>query len=263
MSTTRLAESEIQAASMHAGAAPPLALDLTIDLRKTVQVVLLIITTLIISGTAANIVSNQVAPSKDHKLARLMNRFDLAFEPSVPNWYSSCSLLVCSVVLGLISCAKRRQRDRWFWHWFILALLFVGLSVDEGVRFHEMLHTVLASRFETHGLLYFPWVIPALAFIAVVGLSYIPFLMRLNRRTAVLFVIAGATYVMGAVGMDMLGGVIVEQHGMESIEHSFAQSVEELLEMLGVLIFLYALLDYVRGHLGLVQLRINATQQSN
>ena len=235
----------------------PAGLDLTINLRWTVRVIFLIIASLIVSGTAANIVSNQVAPSKDHKLAKLMNRFDLAFEPSVPNWYSSCSLLVCGVLLGVIARAKRREAG--FWHWAILAALFVGLSVDEGVRFHEMLHYAIASRVETHGLLYFPWVIPALIFVALVGLSYLPFLMRLERRTALLFIVAGATYVMGAVGMDMIGGVIVEQHGMESIQHSFAQSMEELLEMLGVLIFLYALLGYIGRHVGAVRVHVVST----
>jgi hypothetical protein len=101
-----------------------------------------------------------------------------------------------------------------------------------------------------------PWVIPALIFVALVGLSYLPFLMQLKRTTAVLFVVAGATYVMGAVGMDMIGGLIVEQHGMESLQHSFARMIEELLEMLGVLVFLYALLEYIRKRVGIVRVRL-------
>ena len=257
MSTLEIQQSQSKVASRAIPMPPSGGLELTIDLRRVVALILLIISILIVSGTAANIISNQVAPSKDHKLARLMNRFDLAFEPSIPNWYSSCSLLLCGVVLAVIARAKARSKGGWFWHWAVLAAIFVGLSIDEGVRLHEMLHTVIASRIETHGLLYFPWVIPALFFVAIVGLCYVPFLLRLDRRTAVLFVIAGAIYVMGAVGMDMIGGVIVEQHGMESIHHSFAQAVEELLEMLGVLIFLYALLDYVRCHIGAVRLSLS------
>jgi hypothetical protein len=234
-------------------------LSLTIDIRRAVRVILVVIATLIVTGTAANIITNQVAPSKEHKLAKLMNRFDLAFEPSVPNWYSSCSLLACAILLAVIARAKARSSDRWFWHWLVLAALFVCLSIDEGVRFHEMMHTVIASRVETHGLLYFPWVIPALIFAAVVGLYYLPFLIRLDRHTAVLFAVAGATYVMGAVGMDMIGGIIVEAYGMESIHHSFAQTVEELLEMVGVLVFLYALMDHIRRHVGRVQLCFAST----
>lgn len=257
MSTLELPQDQSRFVTRGITEQPSNGLELTIDLRRVVALILLIIFTLIVSGTAANIISNQVAPSKDHKLARLMNRFDLAFEPSIPNWYSSCSLLVCGGLLAVIARAKARRGDGWFWHWALLAVLFVGLSIDEGVRLHEMLHTVIASRIDTHGLLYFPWVIPALLFVAFVGLSYVPFLWQLDRRTALLFVIAGATYVMGAVGMDMIGGVIVEQHGMESVEHSFAQAVEELLEMLGVLIFLYALLDYIRCRIGTIRLALS------
>jgi hypothetical protein len=138
----------------------------------------------------------------------------------------------------------------------------VGLSIDEGVRFHEMIHTVIHSRIETHGIFYFPWVVPALIFVAMVGLCYVPFLISLPRRTAILFLSAGATYVMGAVGMDMVGGVIVEQHGMESIGHTFAQAMEELLEMLGIVIFLYALLEYIRQQVGSLRISL-ATEQTS
>lgn len=256
MNTGQLEQQMPRAIPLPAAVARPQGLDVTVKLWQVVSVVAVIICVLIVSGTAANIVSNQVAPSPDHKLAKLMNRFDIAFEPSIPNWYSSCSLLVCSALLSLIARAKSRDGDRWRWHWLVLAILFLGLSIDECVRLHEMLHNVMASRVETHGLLYFPWVIPALIFVAVVGLAYLPFLLKLDRSTALLFVTSGAIYVMGAVGMDMIGGAIVESYGMESIQHSFAQAVEELLEMLGVLLFLYALLTYIGRRIGPIRLSV-------
>jgi hypothetical protein len=256
MSTIDIAAHNPSIESRSIVSTPPAGLDVSISPRWVARLCLVVIATLIVTGTSANIVTNQVAPSKEHKLAKLMNRFDLAFEPSIPNWYSSFSLLGCAFLLGGIAWAKARNRDRWFWHWLILAALFVGLSIDEDVRFHEMLHYAIASRIETHGLLYFPWVIPALIFVAVVGFSYVPFLLRLDRCTALLFVTAGATYVMGAVGMDMIGGVIVERHGMESVYHSIAQCLEELLEMLGILIFIYALLDYIGRQVGRIQLSV-------
>lgn len=228
----------------------------TIDLQRLMRVLVAIMALLLVSGTAANIITNQVAPTKEHKLAKLMNRFDLGFEPSIPNWYSSFSLLACSIILGTIAAAAWRPRTRWRWHWLILSGLFLLLAIDEGVRFHEMLHTVMVEFVEPSGLLFFPWVIPAMIFVAIVGLSYLPFLWRLPRRTALLFTTAGAVFVGGAVGMDVIGGVLVEQYGMESVQHSIAQFFEEFGEMLGVLIFAYALLEWIRDHVGAVRLQI-------
>lgn len=225
---------------------------IAIDLPRLFRLLAVVVALLLVSGTAANIISNQVAPSKEHKLAKLMNRFDLGFEPSIPNWYSSCSLLACSILLGTIAAAAWQTRTHGRWHWLILSGLFLLLAMDEGVRFHEMLHTVMVEFIEPAGLLFFPWVVPALFFVLVVGLAYLPFLWRLPRRTATGFIMAGAVFVTGAVGMDMIGGLLVERYGMDSIQHSFAQFGEELGEMVGVLIFAGALLQYLRDHVGVV-----------
>ena len=241
---------------------PARGLDLQVDLARTMQKLLWIVTVLIGTGTVANSVSHQLAPSPEHKIVKLMNRFDIGFEPSLPNWYSSMTLLAASVLLALIGLSRNRLRQRFSFHWFVLAVLFLGLSIDEGVRFHEMIHTVIVSRMDVHGIFYFPWVVPALIFVGIVGLSYVPFLKNLDRRTAFYFVSAGAIYVLGAVGMDMAGGVVVEQFGMDSFSHTMTQLFEELFEMLGVVLFLYALLDYIRCFVGPVSIRITSTQPS-
>jgi hypothetical protein len=237
---------------------PLYGLHLQVDLPRLIRLLFCIIATLLITGTAANAITHQVAPSPEHKLAKLMNRFDIGFEPSIPNWYSSCALLACSILLAVTALAKKRQADPFWKQWLLLALLFVGLSMDEGVRFHEMIHTAIASQIETHGLLYFPWVVPALIFVAIVGCYYISFLKHIDRRTAVLFVVSASIYVMGAVGMDIVGGLIVERSGMESIGHTVSQFFEEAFEMLGILLFLYALLDHLRRNIGSISIGITA-----
>jgi hypothetical protein len=229
----------------------------TLKLRKICLWMGIVIAVLLVLGTAANIVSNQVAKSPDDKLARLMNRFDLAFEPSLPNWYSSCALLFSALLIALNAAQAWVSGDRWTRHWVGLSLLFVALSIDEGVRFHEMLHIVMIQFVEPAGLLFFPWVIPALLFVAVVGMIYLPFVWSLPPRTRNLILVAGFVFVAGAVGMDMIGGLIVEQYGMESIGHSFAQLFEEMGEMAGVAIFIYALLDRLRARVGTLRLQLS------
>ena len=156
----------------------------------------------------------------------------------------------------VIARAKYLVRDRWFFHWLVLGVLFVGLSIDEVARFHEMVNTAMSWIAHGHGLLIYPWVIPASIFCGIVGLSYLPFLLHVERRTAVLFLLAGAIYVGGAVGMDAVGGDLSEHFGAESILPHVSEYVEELLEDLGQLLFIYALLDYIRSHISSVQVSV-------
>ena len=42
----------------------------------------------------------------------------------------------------------------------------------------------------------------------------------------------------------------------DSVRYCLSQGVEELMEMLGVLVFLHALLDYIARYIGQVRVRI-------
>src|SRR5688572_14798317 len=106
-----------------------------LGVEKVRKVLLCIVATLIITGTTANFITHKVAPSPEHKLAKLMNRFDINHEPSIPAWYSACALLVSSGLLALTGIAKMQQRDRFFKHWLVLSVIFLGLSIDEAARF--------------------------------------------------------------------------------------------------------------------------------
>jgi hypothetical protein len=213
--------------------------------ESVVRVLLWVVATLIITGTTAHFITHKVAPSPEHKLAKLMNRFDINFEPSIPAWYSACALLASGTLLIFTGIAKKHEKDRFYKQWLFMGALFVGLSMDEAARFHEMLHTLIISQVETHGILYFPWVVPAFIFVAIVGIWNIPFLRHIDRRTAKLFLIAAVIYVGGAVGTELIGGPLAEKYGMPSTPHMISESVEETLEMLGIVAFLYALLDHL------------------
>ena len=216
-----------------------------VSAKRVLKILLCIVATLIITGTTASFITHKVAPTPEHKLAKLMNRFDINHEPSIPAWYSSCALLTSSALLVLTGLAKMHGRDRFFKHWLMMGVLFLGLSVDEAARFHEMIHIVIISQIEVHGIFYFPWVVPALVFVGIVGVCYIPFLTKIDRRTAKLFLAAGAVYVMGAVGMEIIAGPLAEKYGLFSTPHMICEAIEETLEMLGIVIFIYALLDHL------------------
>jgi hypothetical protein len=225
---------------------------------KTVaRCVLAFASVVVLVGLLANIGIYRVAPSPDHRIAKALSRFDLGMEPSIPAWYSSIALLCCAILLATIGLTHRKKNDQFSVHWLVLSLLFVLLSIDESVMFHEMLILPLREAFDTHGVFYFPWLIPGAAFVALVGACYLRFLKHLVPRTRWLFVTAAVIFVSGAIGMELIAGVVIEKHGVAATGHIISQFIEESLEMLGVIVFIFALLDYIQNQLGVQRLRLS------
>jgi hypothetical protein len=69
--------------------------------------------------------------------------------------------------------------------------------------------------------------------------------LHLPRKIRGLFLLAALLYVGGALGLEMVSGVIVSQFGNHNIVFMFFTTIEETLEMTGVIVLIYGLLDYI------------------
>src|SRR5262245_59924411 len=113
----------------------------------------------------------------------------------------------------------------------------------------------------TAGAFHYAWVIPYGIGTFVFGLAFLRFLLRLPRRTASWFATGGAVFVSGAIGMEMVGGALVEQGGAKGWSYWGEQTVEEVLEMTGVLLFLFGLGGYIDSCLGGLTIRLGGAAQ--
>ena len=68
--------------------------------------------------------------------------------------------------------------------------------------------------------------------------------------------ISGLTYVSGALGMELLKAHQAVMHGVKSTGYATVSTIEESLEMLGLLLFVYALMAYVKSELRTLRLSI-------
>jgi hypothetical protein len=172
---------------------------------------------------------------------------DVNANPNPAAWFSSTLLLLCSGLLAVITSTRKRVGDYYTTHWGALSIIFVLMSLDEAAEIHDLFIEPLRSLLNTGGLFYFAWVIPGGAFVAIFVLAYTRFLFYLPIRFRRLFIAAGAVYVLGALGMEMLGGLEIDlHHGKENLPYLAAETVEEFLEMSGVILFLYSLMEYIR-----------------
>ena len=171
--------------------------------------------------------------------------FDLNREANIPTWFSSFLLILNAFILAIVAIPTKARQGPYFAQWFVLAVLFVYRSIDEGALLHEMLEKPTRRAFHVSGYLYFAWIIPAVGFLIVLAVYIRRFLFHLPRYTRWLFLIAGGIYVAGAVGMEMIGSNIYYTHGgHKPVSYYLWATLEETFEMLGLIIFFYALLDY-------------------
>ncbi|MBA2669606.1 MAG: hypothetical protein H0U67_04465 [Gemmatimonadetes bacterium] len=185
--------------------------------------------------------------------------FDVGSDISIPTWYSSFALLISAILLGLIATVKTRNAERYAKHWAALAIIFLLMSVDEVAGFHERSGQLLSRFVETTGVLYYSWVILGIAFVIVFVIAYLGFLVHLPPRTRNLFIVAGAVFVGGALGVEMYNSRYEYLYGMD-LHYQTTTTIEEFLEKIGIVIFIYALLSYMRKYLPSFYIRIDGAE---
>jgi hypothetical protein len=94
------------------------------------------------------------------------------------------------------------------------------------------------------------------ALAVIVGLGFFRFLMALPRRTMALFSVAAAVFVAGGLAVDFAGELHKNRVGADTPVYAAVSGIEEALEMAGVLLFLNALLDYIRHHVPVVRISV-------
>jgi hypothetical protein len=182
-------------------------------------------------------------------LLGLVNAFSLNRENNFPSYVSGIMLLLAAGLLATIAHGVRRRQEPFARHWQGLAIIFALLSLDEITSVHEIIGASLAVLAGITGVrrFYF-WVVPAAPLLLVLAVSYTRFLVHLPPRYRRLFILAGALYVGGAVGFEIVSAWHATRYGYLNFLHAMIFTVEETLEMSGTLLFIYALLHYLGEH---------------
>lgn len=186
----------------------------------------------------------------------LVNLFSLDREANIPTWYSSSTLLLSALLLAIIATHLRGAKEKWWKHWAALGVIFLLLSVDEGASIHELSIEPVRSVLGVGGVFHWAWVVPGMAAVLVIGLAYLNFLIALPRTTRRLFVAAAVTFLSGALLLEMLGAGWFVEHGRRNMGYAAFWTAEEALEMIGVAVFIYALLVHIGTNLGTIGLGI-------
>ena len=225
--------------------------------RRTAATLSLVTAALVATSVVGDVVTLE-SGGPSEAVAKVVRMFDLDEENNVPAYFSTVLLLVASALLAVVALVVGRQGGHHRRYWWLLALVFLGLSFDEYASLHEVLIEPVRDRVGDRPYLYFGWVVPGAAFVVVAGLFFLRFLLGLERVTRNRFVVAGVVYVGGVLGVELIEGAIASDRGEQNYPYIAALTVQEAMEMLGIIVFIWALLDHLRRLTGSVDVQLVA-----
>lgn len=229
-------------------------LKFNISSKRTIRFLVFVVVSLILASLAGQL---SIYSLPDYPLRNTIARlFSVDAEKNIPALYSASVLLLCSIILAIIAYAKKIAGDSYRGYWHVLSIIFLYLSLDEIFSLHEHAIGPLRSGLNTSGVFYFAWVIPGaiLTFICLLGFSR--FLVHLPAKTRRLFLIAGSIFVGGALGMELIGGYYANFYTERSMTYAIIVTIEESLEMLGIVVFVYGLLSYINSYMKGLSLKV-------
>ncbi|MEM9482777.1 MAG: hypothetical protein AAGA83_03705 [Cyanobacteria bacterium P01_F01_bin.116] len=187
----------------------------------------------------------------EHSLQWLTN---LDEKNSITNWYSTSALFLCSLLFLILACADYPVRHDYKNHWGVLAFCFLFFSLDKSAEIHHSIkHDLLYRLPKSFDVSEIFLILLSCCLLFVVGLLYKRFFYELPKQTQRLFLISGFVIVTGNFGIGTIGQQVFQGDGHVRSIGNLVLLTEELCEMMGITILIYALIS----HIGLYTDQIN------
>jgi hypothetical protein len=170
--------------------------------------------------------------------------FNVGAERSVPTWFSGIQLALAALLLTAIAVEMRTRRDRFVLAWWVLAIIFWYLSLDETIQLHEYWGGPLKGLVAQGGVFLRQWVVVGIPLVLVAGALFLPFVLSLPPLTRRRVIIAGVVFVGAALGLEMFEGWLITARGLDGFWLQMEYAVEEGGEMVGIALFIRALLMF-------------------
>lgn len=208
------------------------------------KVLFVLVGIFLLLGVAHSISAILILLSDNPRVISVSTYFHFDMEKNIPSIFSGFILASASGFLFLVGSLHKKEKSSYL-PWMSLAVIFLFLSFDEIASVHEQLITPVQLALDTTGLFFFAWIIPYGIATLLLGLAYLKFVIQLPKTTRLLFILSGALFVTGAVGFEMISGRHAEMYAGHNLPYVMMTTIEESLEMLGIIIFLYALTAYI------------------
>lgn len=152
-------------------------------------------------------------------------------EASIPTWIATILLFLGALVWAVPALARRGTEGARVAG--VVAVVLLAASIDEGSSLHETLIDPLRDALDLGGVLTFAWVLVGAPIL--LGLLYALYRVRdrLPEDVARTLLFGAIVFGVGAIGLELVGGQVVETAGRESLAWAASTVVEESLELVG------------------------------
>ena len=187
----------------------------------------------------------QISKYVFHYREQWMFIFNMDREVNFPTLYTVMLLAICAFILKQIMKLENTYQKSLVRYWKTLHYIFIYLAFDEALQIHELFIIPSLGK-KLPGIFHFVWVIPY-GLITIFFINYfLKFIFKLPKETNRFFSLSGTLYIGAALGLEMVEGVWVRiAGGMQNFVYSLLASAEEMIEIIAILIFIYALLTYI------------------
>jgi len=189
----------------------------------------------------------------------LVPMFDLNDEQNIPTFFTVLLMLIATLLLVVIAILSGKQKMPDVSKWIILSFGFLFMAYDEAFQIHERLNVPVRKLlgYVNLGVFHYAWVTIGIALVFFLALFFLRFLLRLPSATRFTFILAATLYIGGSIGIELIGSRYDELHGQENLTYNLISTVEESLEIAGLIVFIYALLKYIADNYNEVRFRFN------
>ena len=223
-------------------------MDIDLKLRKVIRVLLVISVSFILLHVAGYFFEIHVG----HTFGLFI--FDPNREQSIPKFYSSVVLLMCSGLLSIIAAAKKGDILHSHLYLLGLAIIFFFFAIAKNSSIHEYLVAPIQTALNMSKFQIYVWLYGIMA--VMFPVLYLKFFLSLPRKAKILLAVGGITFMIGAFGFDLVVAYAGRLIDHQSVTYLGLAALEDILEMGGIIIFVYGLLLYMSLELKWVRVKI-------
>lgn len=163
------------------------------------------------------------------------------YETNIPTLFSSVNLLISSLLCYKIYSALSNKS------WLIVSIAFIFASIDETARIHERLSLFVFVNTNIP----FSWPYIYFSFIVVFFLIFKNFFVIFKKNTKKIIIMSFILFISGSLGFELISFLNSDDFNPANPLKSkiILSTIEESLEIIGVIIFNFGLLKYLREEL--------------
>jgi hypothetical protein len=194
----------------------------------------------------------------DTNFIRYFDRyFNFNLENNFPSFFSALILFFSALLLGLIY-KLTKVTDTYKKRWLLLSVVFLFLSMDEALKIHERVEHLSRLVFTNNldGFLFWTWIIPYVLLALVVASFCFRMVLQLPKAVRNKFILAGTLYVFAAAGTESIEGHLMKITAEDPVVLMITTTIQELLEMVSIIIFIAGLLAYLAMKMRSIRLSI-------